>query len=96
MHLYPAAKFKKTQDLPDGLMAYIVDVLAILDLGINDPEAMLKKRRKITAGQITIFINRGSQNLAPMGAIPSGIVSPASEKRNPKRRPTDDHVFLFV
>jgi hypothetical protein len=73
-------------------MLNFVTELDILDLGIHHPEAMLKERRQIPAADVTVFIDGSGQNTAAVFQIPGRIIRAPSEKRDPKRRPADDHL----
>src|SRR5579862_2647244 len=62
---------------------------------------MLKERREIPAGQVTIFVDGCREHFAAMLPRPGGIVRAATKERNPIRCPGDNHkragrkVFLF-
>jgi hypothetical protein len=48
-----------SEDFPDSRVLNILDALHIFDKGIHDPMFVFKKRGKISAADIAIFINRG-------------------------------------
>ena len=52
---------------------------------------MFKKRRKITAREIAIFIDGRTQHRTTVVAVPCRVIGAATKERNTKRRPADDH-----
>jgi hypothetical protein len=86
-----AIELQMLQDFPDRRMRDLVRLLDALDLGINHAQAMLKKRRQISAGQIAILVDRRGQHATAMLAIPGGIIGAAPEERNPEWCPADNH-----
>ncbi len=57
---------------------------------------MSEKRGQVTTGDITVLIDGRGKNRASVLTVPNGVIRAASEKRNPKRRPTDNQANSFV
>jgi hypothetical protein len=57
-----------------------INPLPIFDLGIDHSKAMLKKWRKISAGQVTVFVDRGCNDSAAVFQIPRRVICATSKK----------------
>ena len=73
-------------------MVDLINRLAhMFHLGINDARFVFKKRRQITAADITIFINGGGQDSPVVVLKPAIVISASAEKRHTKRSAGNDH-----
>ena len=77
-------------------MVNFIDGFDVFHFRINDARTVLKKRRKIPARDITIFIDGGGQNRPMMLFVPAGIICPPAEKGNSKRCAANDHRSSFM
>jgi hypothetical protein len=59
VYLHSAIYVQKTQNLADSRMGDFISCLAVLNLGVDDADSVLKKRREIPACQIAVFVYRG-------------------------------------
>jgi len=59
---------------PHSRMRDVLDVGDIVDLGVNNPVGIVKKGREISATEVAILVNCGSQNETPMLQVPSGVI----------------------
>jgi hypothetical protein len=73
-------KFEEPQGLTDGWVSDLVDGLAGFDLAVNDPDAVLEERWEMAAGEVTVFVDGGSEYGPAVLPIPSGVVGPAAEE----------------
>jgi len=61
-------------------MLDLIDTLHILDDRVHNAMPVFKERRKVSAANMTIFIDRGRQHNPAMLLIPGGIVGSAAKK----------------
>src|SRR5579859_3098318 len=72
-------------------MGQLVDRMAFFDLGVHHANAVFKEWRKMTAGQVAVFIDTGGEHGSAVLTVPRGVVRPAAKKRNTKRCSADNH-----
>src|SRR3989338_5820393 len=83
---------EKSQHFPNGRVFNFVNVIFyMLNDRINDARFMLKKRRKITAGNITVLVDCGGEDGPSIFFKPFRVICPAPKKGNAKRRAADYH-----
>ena len=70
--------------------------LAVLDLAVDDAEAVLEERRQIAASEIAIFVDGRGQDGPAVAAIPAGVVGPAAEEGDAEGGSADDHSLTFA
>jgi hypothetical protein len=73
----------------------IIVVQRIFDKGVNNTMLVLKKRRQMTACDVTVFIDSGRQYGTTMLPIPPRIVGSTAKKRNPEGCSSNDHTYLL-
>src|SRR5258708_31750244 len=66
-------------------------MLAVLNLGVHYADTVIEKRRQVATRNVTVLVDGRGQYASAVGAIPSGVVGPAPEERDPKWCPADDH-----
>ena len=66
-------------------------VVHVLDLAVDDADAMLEERRQIAAGEIAVLVDGGRQHRAAVLAIPGGVVGAAAEEGDSEGSSADDH-----
>jgi mRNA-degrading endonuclease RelE of RelBE toxin-antitoxin system len=75
-------------------MFYLRNRLDILISAVTYPVVEVKKRRKITADYITVFVNGNAQNRsAAVLFIPYRVIRPSSQKGNSKGRSSNNHKY---
>src|SRR5262245_66644963 len=72
-------------------MRNVVQRLATLHLGINDPERVLEEGRQTPAGEVAVLVDGAGEYRATVLAEPGGVVGAAPEKRNAIGSAADDH-----
>src|SRR3989338_7654836 len=72
-------------------MVDFIDAVDMLHLGVDNARFVFKKWRKIPAGNITILVDGGGEDRAPVFLKPAGIVGAAAKEGNAKRSPADNH-----
>src|SRR5579862_949084 len=92
VNLDAAMDFQETQRLADGGMLNFVQTIAVLDLRINDADAVFKKRREMAHGEVAILVNRRGQDGAAVFAVPGRVVRSSAKEGNPEGGSADDHV----
>src|ERR1044071_4109436 len=87
----PAIHTKIAHHFSYSRVGDLVDSLAILDLRVNEPYTMPKKRREIAAGQITVFVDGHAKHHTAVIEVPCWIIGTAAKERYPKWSSTDNH-----
>src|SRR5262245_25903327 len=76
-------------------MGNFIDRLTVLHLRIDDAMPMLKEWWQVTTRNVAVLVDRCRQHSTTMLAIPGRIVCTATEKRDPKWGPTNNHFFSY-
>ena len=92
MNLNATLDLEVSQNLTDRRVSDFIKSRAGLGLGIHDTELVFKKRRKITAGNIAVFVDRHHQAEPPCTRYQAGVVGPTASKRDAKWRASHSHV----
>src|SRR5882724_5554992 len=66
MDLHALLDIKITECLADGWMHDLVDRLTVLNLGVDDTVPVLEEWREVSAVDVAVLVNRGSQHGAAM------------------------------
>jgi hypothetical protein len=94
MNLDATLDLEVPQNLTDRRVSDFIKSLAGLGLGIHDTEAVFKKRRKITARNIAVFVDRRGQDGTAVHTIPSWVVGATAHKRDAKWRASNYHAYF--
>ena len=70
----------------------IGDCIHKLDLGIDDPRAMLEEGRQPAQCDVAIFVDGQAEHRAAVLAEPGRIIGPAAKQRYTKWSAADDHI----
>src|SRR5712691_9442084 len=89
--VYPAIQPHEFKAAAHGRVLDVLHRLRLFALVVADQVLEVMIWRQIAAGDVAVLVDRGAQHCPTVLAIPSGIVGPASEKRNSERRSADDH-----
>ena len=79
------------QNPPDGGVTDFLDLFYVFDLGIDDPVAVLEKRRQRPDGDVAILVDGKTEHGAAVFQVPLRIIGPAAEKRHTEWGAADDH-----
>ena len=80
MDLHPLMDVKEPERFTYRRMVDVINALDMFHLGIRDPRTMLKKRREIPRGNITIFVDGRGQDRAGMRVEPGRIIGPSAKE----------------
>lgn len=73
-------EIQEAQSFTSRRMLDFVNERNVFDPGVDYPAAMFEERRKVTAGDIAIFVDSGAQHGAPMLEVPLRVIGAAAKK----------------
>ena len=91
MNLDAAIHFQETQSFARRRMSQFIQRLNRFHFRIHHARPMLKERRQVATGQITIFVDGRRQHRAAVLAIPGRVIRAAAKKRDSVWSAADNH-----
>jgi hypothetical protein len=91
MNLNAAIQLQEPQHLSGRRMPNFFNRIAPLHFRIDNGDAVFMKRRKVSAGNVTVFIDCRGKHGSAVLAVPIGVIRAAAQKRNAKGCPGNDH-----
>lgn len=79
------------QNASDGWMLNVGIIICMLDTRVRNARFVFKKRRQVSAGDITILVDRGGEHGTAVLFKPHRIIGPAPEEGDAKWCAADDH-----
>jgi hypothetical protein len=71
-------------------------LIDIFNFRVRNAAVIFKKRRKVPTGDIATFIDSRGQDGPSMFAVPDGVVSASTKKRNAEWGSSDNHALGFL